>query len=101
MYPCATNSENKRKLLFKSIRSEEQALRDRYSFLSHQNAIGMLILLFSASAMFGLSSMYYYEILPAWLAIILIAMVASISHELEHDLIHRQYFSKMPCYIIL
>ena len=94
--PMRDKLREQTKIIIQAIRSEEQALRDRYSFLSHQNTIGMLILLFSASAMFGLGSMYYYEILPAWLAIILIAMVASISHELEHDLIHRQYFSKMP-----
>ncbi|MBE1286383.1 MAG: hypothetical protein GJ671_01500 [Alteromonadaceae bacterium] len=84
------------KVIIQAIRSEEQMLRDKYAFLSHQNTIGMLILLFSASTMIGLGSLYYYEILPAWLVIILIAMVASISHELEHDLIHRQYFGKMP-----
>ena len=54
------------KIIIQAIRCEEQALRDRYSFLSHQNAIGMLILLFSTSAMFGLGSMYYYEILPLY-----------------------------------
>ena len=84
------------KIIIKAIRSEEATLREKFHFLSYQNAIGMIILLSSASAMIGLASLYYYEAIPAWLTVLLIAMVASISHELEHDLIHRQYFSKMP-----
>lgn len=94
--PMRDKLREQTRVIIQAIRSEEQMLRDKYAFLSHQNTIGMLILLFSASTMIGLGSLYYYEILPAWLVILLIAMVASISHELEHDLIHRQYFSKMP-----
>ncbi len=91
-----TQTREQIRAIINAIRSEEAALRKKYSFLSHQNTLGMLILVLSASAMAGLGYMYYLEIVPAWLAIILIAMVASISHELEHDLIHRQYFSKTP-----
>ncbi len=84
------------KAIISAIRSEEQALRKKYSFLAHQNTIGMAILILSVAAMVGLGALYYHAVIPAWLTIILIAMVASISHELEHDLIHRQYFSKLP-----
>lgn len=91
-----TKTREQTKAIISAIRAEEAALRARYPFLSNQNTIGMLILIISASAMIGLGSLYYHAVIPAWLAIVLIAMVASISHELEHDLIHRQYFSKAP-----
>jgi len=91
-----TKTREQTKAIISAIRAEEAALRARYPFLSNQNTIGMLILILSASAMIGLGSLYYHAVIPAWLAIVLIAMVASISHELEHDLIHRQYFSKVP-----
>lgn len=91
-----TKTREQTKAIISAIRAEEAALRARYPFLSNQNTIGMLILIISASAMIGLGSLYYHAVIPAWLAIVLIAMVASISHELEHDLIHRQYFSKVP-----
>lgn len=91
-----TQTREQIKAIINAIRTEEAALRQKYRFLSHQNTLGMLILILSAGTMIGLGCLYYYDLIPAWLTIILIAMVASISHELEHDLIHRQYFSKTP-----
>ncbi len=79
-----------------AIREQEAAIRKKYAFLAHQNTIGMLLLILSLSAMVGLGTAYYYGMISAWLCIALAAMVASISHELEHDLIHRQYFAKQP-----
>jgi len=82
--------------IIQAIRVEEKRLREQYSFLVHQNAIGMLIMLVCLFGMVGLGSLYYFSIIPAWAAVLLIAMVASISHELEHDLIHNLYFRKSP-----
>jgi fatty acid desaturase len=80
--------------IIRAIRTEEAALRQRYAWLAHQNMIGMGILVLSLSAMIGLGALYYHTLIPAWLCVVLVAMVASISHELEHDLIHNLYFSK-------
>jgi hypothetical protein len=75
-----------------TIKSEEAHLRAKYSFLSAQNSIGLLLLLLSFFGMTACAALYYYDFIPAWLCIIVAAMFASISHELEHDLIHKLYF---------
>ncbi|MCF7501623.1 fatty acid desaturase [Pseudoalteromonas sp. L1] len=79
-----------------AIKVEEQQLRARYPVLQKQNGIALGILFLSLFALVGVALLYYYAFIPAWLCIILAAFITSISHELEHDLIHKQYFSKQP-----
>jgi len=74
------------------IKEEEARLRNKYSILNAQNTIGLIILLLSFSGMIGCAVLYYYTVIPAWLCIITATIFASISHELEHDLIHKLYF---------
>ncbi|NQZ24581.1 MAG: fatty acid desaturase [Colwellia sp.] len=74
------------------INLEEVRLKDRYPFLHNQNLIGFTIMLFAVCGMLGSALLYSYGIIPAWLCIILAGFFASISHELEHDLIHKLYF---------
>lgn len=80
------------KAIVRAIKAEESKLRSKYRFLAFQNTLGMLLLVLSLSGMIALGTLYYFAVIPAWLAIVSIAVVASISHEIEHDLIHRQYF---------
>jgi len=82
--------------IVKAIKAEEAKLRAKHPLLTHQNTLGLVILLLSLGALVGVGFLYYLAIIPAWLCIILAAMAASISHELEHDLIHKQYFSNQP-----
>ena len=84
------------KTIITAIRMEEKLLRQKYSVLAHQDWLGLGILLLSLSALVGLGYAYYEALIPAWLCIILAAVVTSISHELEHDLIHNQYFRNNP-----
>ena len=77
-----------------AIRAEEQRLRAKYPLLKYQDMIGLAIMLFSLAGMAGAALGYYFDYLPAWATIVLAAIFASLSHELEHDLIHRQYFKK-------
>ena len=77
-----------------TIRAEEARLRAKYTFLKYPDLIGLAIMLFSLAGMLGSAALYYYEAIPVWAAIVLAAIFASLSHELEHDLIHRQYFKK-------
>ncbi len=77
-----------------AIRGEEARLRQKYPVLRHQDAIGLTILLFSLSGMIASGYLYYIGLFPAWLAIPVSALFASLSHELEHDLIHRLYFKR-------
>ncbi|MBB1387034.1 MULTISPECIES: fatty acid desaturase [Pseudoalteromonas] len=82
--------------IVKAIKTEEALLRQKHPLLAHQNTLGLIILLLSLSALIGVGVLYYLTIIPAWMCIILAAIAASISHELEHDLIHKQYFSNQP-----
>ncbi|MGY8838412.1 MAG: fatty acid desaturase [Enterobacterales bacterium] len=82
--------------IVKAIKAEEVSLRQKHPLLAHQNALGLIILLLSLSALISVGVLYYLAIIPAWVCIVLAAIAASISHELEHDLIHKQYFSNQP-----
>lgn len=86
--------EERVNFIVKTIKEEEQRLREKHPFLRYQNLIGFMIMLLSLAGMIGSGFLYYYDIIPAWLAIVASAIFASFSHELEHDLIHRQYFRK-------
>ncbi|MDT0583770.1 MULTISPECIES: fatty acid desaturase [Alteromonadaceae] len=93
-----TNSDTKLsiKTIVKAIKDEEKLLREKYKILSHQDMLGLGILLVSFSALVGVASLYFYDLIPAWVCVLLAAVITSISHELEHDLIHKQYFSNRP-----
>ncbi|MBH0059001.1 fatty acid desaturase [Pseudoalteromonas sp. SWXJZ94C] len=82
--------------IVKAIKTEEVLLREKHPLLAHQNTLGLAILLLSLGALIGAGVLYYLAIIPAWVCIILAAIATSISHELEHDLIHKQYFSNLP-----
>ena len=84
------------KAIVTAIKAEEQSLRARFPILNQQNTLAMIILLVSLCSLIGVATLYYLAIIPSWLCIILAAFITSISHELEHDLIHKQYFSNRP-----
>ena len=71
-------------------------LRKQYPILKHQNFIGAAILVFALVGMAACSWAYAIGFLPAWACVILVAIFASLTHELEHDLIHYMYFKKTP-----
>ena len=79
-----------------AIRADEQRLRARYPILQHQDALGVAILCFSLLGMIASGYLYFIGVLPAYLSIPISALFASLSHELEHDLIHRLYFKHKP-----
>lgn len=71
-------------------------LRERHPVLNHQDAIGAGILAFALAGMVACAALYGFGLLPAWACVILVALFASLTHELEHDLIHYMYFKKTP-----
>jgi len=76
-----------------AIRRRSQELRERHPFLDRrQNEIGLGLLLLSATAMAACITGYAAGWLPAWATIVLIAFSCSIAHEIEHDVIHKQYY---------
>ncbi|WP_088330970.1 fatty acid desaturase [Lacimicrobium sp. SS2-24] len=90
------SSQQRIRHIIQTIRSEEQSWRQRYPILRYQSVIGLAILLGALAGMLGAAVLYYLEWIPAWACIIVAALCASLSHEIEHDLIHRQYFRHQP-----
>ncbi|KAF7775144.1 hypothetical protein PCIT_a1262 [Pseudoalteromonas citrea] len=82
--------------IVQTIKTEEQRVRSQFSILAYQNILGALFLLVSLSGMLGVAWLYYISYLPAWLSIFTIALLTSIAHEVEHDLIHKLYFKRHP-----
>jgi hypothetical protein len=72
------------------------ALRERFPVLRHQDAIGAAILAVSLLGMAGAAALYVAGVLPWYLTIPVVAIFASFTHELEHDLIHWMYFRRKP-----
>lgn len=79
-----------------AIRQADAELKQRHPFLLNQNAIGLTICLVALLGMIASGYAYIAQWIPAWACVMLSAFFASISHELEHDLIHRLYFRKKP-----
>ena len=69
-------------------------LRERYPILKHQDALGAGILAFALAGMIGSAALYMTGHMAWWACLLLNAFFASLTHELEHDLIHSMYFRK-------
>ena len=77
-----------------TIRAAGAEVRKRYAILAHQDAIGFGIFMFAVIGVVLSGTAYLSDDLPAWACIALVAFFTSLLHELEHDLIHWQYFKK-------
>jgi fatty acid desaturase len=69
-------------------------LRKQYPILKHQDAIGVGILTFALVGMIGSAALYIEGYMAWWACLLLNGFFASLTHELEHDLIHSMYFRK-------
>ncbi len=74
------------------IRRAGDDARQRYPVLANNNLMGMSIFLLSVAGILGCGWAWLEGVMPAWLCIPLVAILTSFLHELEHDLIHWQYF---------
>lgn len=92
--PAMLSVEQRIASIINVVKAEEQRLREKYPILRFQDWIGFGIMLFSLAGMVAGGYFYYIDVIPAWVCIISAAIFASLSHELEHDLIHRQYFRR-------
>lgn len=90
------SAQQRTRCIIQAVRAEEQYWRERYPILRYQDWLGLGILLFALTGMVTAAYLYYLQVLPAWACIIVAALCASLSHEIEHDLIHRQYFRNTP-----
>jgi len=75
-----------------AIRNRGDELRQAHPWLKHQNIIGMAILVFSVLGVVATAGLYFSGLINAWVCIPIVAIFTSLLHELEHDLIHKQYF---------
>lgn len=90
------NSEDQKRIatIKTAILAEGDRLRARYPILQHQDFLGFGLLLLCIASMAGLAALYLNHLMAWFIVIPLMAMVLSITHELEHDLIHSMYFRK-------
>lgn len=76
----------------KGIQEEDQRLRKAYPILRYQTAIGASFWLGSILSLIANGWLYSQGWIPWYLALPLAALPLSVFHEIEHDLIHKQYF---------
>src|SRR5690606_28506793 len=92
--PASLNDQQRAACIREQVMAHGNALRQRYPILRHQDALGAAILAFALAGMLGSAALYIGVHLPWWACLLLNAFFASLTHELEHDLIHSMYFRK-------
>lgn len=78
------------------VQAAGDAMKARHVWLAHQNLIGLCIQLGAVGGMVLMSVLYLQGVAPAWLTIVAVGIFASITHEMEHDLIHHMYYKHQP-----
>ena len=76
------------------MRAKSKQLRAAYPVLAHQDLIGASILAVSAVGVIGTAVAYGIGLVVWWLALPVAAIFMSLAHEIEHDTIHRLYFTR-------
>ncbi|MCY1280053.1 Fatty acid desaturase [compost metagenome] len=92
--PQVLNDQQRSAHIREVVMAHGNALRQRYPLLRHQDALGAGILAFALAGMLGSALLYLNEQIAWWACLLLNAFFASLTHELEHDLIHSMYFRK-------
>jgi len=78
------------------VREIYESYRTKNTWTTHQDIIGLGILISCQALLIGLGYAWFIGFFPTWLTIVSIAFITSILHELEHDLIHDLYFKRTP-----
>ncbi|MBP5120022.1 fatty acid desaturase [Pseudomonas protegens] len=92
--PERMNAQQRAAHIRQVVLARGDELRRRFPLLRHQDALGAGILVFALSGMLGSALLYVTGHLAWWACLLLNAFFASLTHELEHDLIHSMYFRK-------
>lgn len=92
--PDRLNAQQRSAHIREVVLAKGVELRERYPLLKHQDALGAGILAFALIGMVGSAVLYINGHLAWWACLLLNAFLASLTHELEHDLIHSMYFRK-------
>lgn len=80
------------KAINRAIVAEEKRLRAKHRWLAHQDALGTACFVGSLAALGAIAWAYLAGHVPWWVPVLLMGLPISILHELEHDLIHSQYW---------
>lgn len=67
-------------------------LKAKYPILHYQNLIGFIIFLLSLALITTNTILWWNELIPTWLMVVINAFFFGVLHEIEHDLIHWLYF---------
>ena len=78
----------------REITQSYKDLKAKYPTLLHQNFWGLMIFIFSITAIGTASYLWWANMLPTWALFLINAFFFGVLHELEHDLIHWMYFKK-------
>eukprot|EP00992_Anisonema_acinus_P001068 TRINITY_DN10370_c0_g1_i4.p1 TRINITY_DN10370_c0_g1~~TRINITY_DN10370_c0_g1_i4.p1 ORF type:complete len:344 (-),score=39.98 TRINITY_DN10370_c0_g1_i4:150-1181(-) len=79
-----------------AIRNEDKRLRSKHHWLAHQDAIGVAVLAMVMLSVTLVTTAWHFSLLSGMTAIVLNAVILSLVHEVEHDLIHDLYFPNHP-----
>ena len=93
--PERQNAQQRAAHIREVVLAKGMELRQRYPVLNHQDALGAAILAFALAGMIGSAALYITGHMAWWVCLLLNAFFASLTHELEHDLIHSMYFRKL------
>ncbi len=80
----------------RAIRRAGTGFVQRHPWLKYQSAIGLIILLAVVGGTGFGALLYVRGRISAWICVPLLAFLASIAHEIEHDTIHALYFKNRP-----
>lgn len=93
--PPLTDAQ-KVQLIRSTVTQAGEQARQRHGWLRHQDAIGLSIQLGAIAGMLLCAWAYLDGLLPWWAITLPVALFASLTHEIEHDLIHQLYFKDRP-----
>lgn len=87
-----SDTKQRIRIIKRVIQEEEAKARQRLPLLDYQDTIGMAFFVGAISISLASSYAYLTSMLPWYFTIPITALAVSVIHEMEHDLIHNQYF---------
>lgn len=90
---AVTDEERARRIRI-AVRVRSAEVRRDHPWLRHQSAIGATILATAVLGVVGTAVLHAVGVLPWWLTVPVAAIFMSLAHEIEHDQIHRLYFTR-------
>ncbi len=92
MEEIADDTRSRIKAINRAIVAEEKRLRAKHRWLAYQDGLGAIIFVGSLVVMGVIAWAYLAGHVAWWVPVLAMGLPISILHELEHDLIHNQFF---------